>query len=269
MSEFVEFPKIERYEQPVVVTEKIHGTNAQVNITEDGAVIAGSRNRWLTPDDDNYGFARFVSENEDVLRVALGPGRHYGEWYGSGINGGMGMKEKRFALFNTFRWTQPKLDGLLPDRVDVVPELYAGPFIPSEIDAAMTRLKEHGSVIVPGWMHPEGIVIFWSRTGIMLKSKFDEEEVAWSGRTDKPPTLAKSEAEIIAAPFFHPQRLEKLLSRDQRFGLEYPSSLPQLCGAYLSDLKSEVEIDAVAERAIKKTMFVAVKGMMAERGYRA
>jgi len=133
----------------------------------------------------------------------------------------------------------------------------------------MNDLRVNGSKLVPGWAHPEGVVIFWARTGVMLKCKFEDEEVAWSGRTDKPPTVTKSEAELLAAPFFHPQRLEKLLSRDERLGLTYPSSLPQLCAEYLKDLMSEVVIDAVIERAIKKTMFVTIKGMMSEKGYRA
>jgi hypothetical protein len=58
----------------MVITEKLDGTNAQIFIADDGEVIAGSRNRWITPLNDNFGFARWVFENEDALR-ALGP-RH-------------------------------------------------------------------------------------------------------------------------------------------------------------------------------------------------
>ena len=56
--EFIPFPKIARLSRLAIVTEKIDGTNAQVTITEDGDIFAGSRSRWITPEDDNYGFAR-------------------------------------------------------------------------------------------------------------------------------------------------------------------------------------------------------------------
>jgi hypothetical protein len=89
----------------MIVTEKLDGTNAQVHITDDGRIFAGSRNRWITPDADNFGFARWVAEHEEELR-ALGPGSHYGEWWGSGIQRRYGLDEKRFSLFNVGRWTR-------------------------------------------------------------------------------------------------------------------------------------------------------------------
>ena len=62
-TEFVEFPKFARYSREVIVTEKIDGTNAQVHVLEDGSVLAGSRNRYLSPGADNFGFARWVLEH--------------------------------------------------------------------------------------------------------------------------------------------------------------------------------------------------------------
>ena len=79
--EFIPFPKIARLSRLAIVSEKIDGTNAQVLITEDGDIFAGSRSRWITPEDDNYGFARWVEGNKDTL-LKLGPGRHMGEWWG-------------------------------------------------------------------------------------------------------------------------------------------------------------------------------------------
>lgn len=70
--EFVEFPKIARLVRPCIITEKIDGTNAQVFIGEDGTVLAGSRTRWITPADDNYGFAAWVTERAGQLRECLG-----------------------------------------------------------------------------------------------------------------------------------------------------------------------------------------------------
>src|SRR5687767_1693749 len=84
---FTPFPSISRLSRDIVVTEKLDGTNAQIHITQDGRVLAGSRNRWITPEADNFGFARWVAAHEDELR-ALGPGSHYGEWWGQGIQRG-------------------------------------------------------------------------------------------------------------------------------------------------------------------------------------
>jgi hypothetical protein len=103
MTEFQEFPKMPRRSRDVVITEKIDGTNACVFIGEDGEFLAGSRTRWITPEDDNFGFSRWAHENKDDL-LTLGPGRHFGEWWGSGIQRKYGLTEKRFSLFNTSRW---------------------------------------------------------------------------------------------------------------------------------------------------------------------
>ena len=72
--DFQGFPKIARLSREVIVTEKLDGTNAQVLIGEDGSIRAGSRSRWITPQDDNYGFAKWVAENEAEL-WKLGPGQ--------------------------------------------------------------------------------------------------------------------------------------------------------------------------------------------------
>jgi hypothetical protein len=82
--EFTEFPKMARLTREVIVTEKIDGTNAQIFIGEDGTIMAGSRTRWITPQDDNFGFAGWVDAHRDEL-LTLGPGRHFGEWWGAGI----------------------------------------------------------------------------------------------------------------------------------------------------------------------------------------
>lgn len=268
--EFAEFEKIERLSQPVTVTEKIHGTNAQLFIGEDGGVRAGSRNRWLTTEDDNYGFAAWVESSAPALFAALGPGRHYGEWYGLGINSGYGLKEKRFALFNTFRWTPVQEAGGLPERVDVVPVLYKGPFDYAAIDTALQSLKTGGSVLAPGFAHPEGIVVRFDRTGVMMKHTFESEDVAWKGRrAERAPSPDRDAVAAMCAPYWQPMRLEKLLSRDERFAREYPTSLPQLCSAYAADLTTETEIPEDTLKLVKKNLFKAVKEMMAERGYTA
>ncbi len=100
---FEPFPKIGRLTRECVITEKLDGTNAQVIITEDGRIAAGSRTRLITPAGDNMGFARWVQEHAEELITGLGPGRHFGEWWGQKIQRAYGLTEKRFSLFNTTR----------------------------------------------------------------------------------------------------------------------------------------------------------------------
>lgn len=169
---FEAFPKIGRWKRNIVITEKIDGTNAQVYVPEDSAepLRFGSRNRWITPEDDNHGFARWATEHAAELRE-LGPGRHFGEWYGKGIQRSYGLDEKRFALFNSGRWSNDR-----PACCHVVPVLYAGMMSEVEIDQAMYDLRVDGSVAVPGFRRPEGIVVFHCATGMLFKRTLDTDE---------------------------------------------------------------------------------------------
>src|SRR5690349_11912868 len=98
--EFEAFNKIARLSRNCTITEKIDGTNACIAISDDGKdFFIGSRSRWITPEDDNFGFARWATEHREEL-LLLGPGRHWGEWWGAGIQRRYGVPEKRFSLFN-------------------------------------------------------------------------------------------------------------------------------------------------------------------------
>lgn len=160
---FEGFPHIRRLSHGCIVTEKIDGTNAQVCITEDGQILAGSRTRWITPESDNYGFAVWVQQNKEEL-MKLGPGRHFGEWWGKGIQRGYGLDGRKFSLFNAGRWSNDR-----PLCCDVVPVLYHGKFDTSDIDACLSELQRNGSVAAPGFMNPEGIVVFHCQSGTLFK----------------------------------------------------------------------------------------------------
>ncbi len=161
--EFVPFPKMPRLSREIIVTEKIDGTNAQIMITEDGGFFVGSRTRWIRPGDDNFGFAAWAHENKEEL-LKLGPGSHFGEWYGRGIQRTYGLDERRFALFNTSRWGNP---DDRPACCDVVPVLYQGMFDTNAIEDCLSSLRDYGSRAVPGFMRPEGVIVFHmaGRTG--------------------------------------------------------------------------------------------------------
>lgn len=154
--EFFGFPKMARLNREIVITEKIDGTNACVAITEDMRILAGSRTRWITPEDDNFGFAAWVQQHKEEL-LLLGPGRHFGEWWGKGIQRGYGLSERRFSLFNVSRWENA---AELPACCSIVPVLYRGRFHTSAAEEAADRLRCLGSAAAEGFMDPEGIVLF-------------------------------------------------------------------------------------------------------------
>jgi hypothetical protein len=175
---FPEFPKIARWSREVVITEKIDGTNALIAVGEDGSVRAGSRTCWITPEKDNFGFAAWVKEREDELRV-LGPGNHYGEWWGSGIQRKYGLSEKRFSLFDTGRWGHREGLEVPPPCCHVVPILFSG--IDPNIENILMGLREFGSMAAPGFMNPEGICIYHTAAKVYFKKTLVRDE-EWKGK---------------------------------------------------------------------------------------
>jgi hypothetical protein len=174
---FEEFPKIARLSRGVIVTEKIDGDISQICITDDGQIFAGSRTRWLEPNvdgrkTDNHGFATWVQDNKTQL-LRLGPGHHYGEWWGYGIRRGYSLKEKRFSLFNTTRWGDP---DVRPTCCAVVPILYEGIFDTRVIEMILGSLKDHGSSAAPGFMRPEGIIIFHTSSKQLFKKTIENDD---------------------------------------------------------------------------------------------
>ncbi len=164
------------------------------------AIAAASRSRFLVPvkSKDNFGFAGWVRDHVEEL-VKLGEGVHYGEWWGRGIQRGYGLDEKRFSLFNTGRW-RPRDDqenfpgetwDVAPSCCHVVPVLWKGPFdtvmhdpssysslhsecmIPKRI---LYDLRELGSLAAPGFMNPEGIMIFHTAANSYFKKTFKGDE---------------------------------------------------------------------------------------------
>jgi hypothetical protein len=204
---FIEFPKIGRLSRDCIITEKLDGTNAQIYIEafEGGeaqgciyqanglAMWAGSRSRWITPEQDNYGFARWAYEHRNEL-LMLGPGRHFGEWWGGGIQRGYGLEknDKRWSLFNVSRWClyheQPKqiptqdpsiekFQDKLPACCGLVPVLYWGLFTTEVCEDALGKLSNRGSIAAPGFMKPEGIICFHTAANMGFKKTIEKDEV--------------------------------------------------------------------------------------------
>ena len=177
--DFNKFPKMARLSRECIITEKIDGTNAQILITEDGGFYTGSRNRWITPDNDNFGFSAWAYENKDEL-MKLGAGRHFGEWWGRGIQRNYGLNERRFSLFNVSKWED---NPDLPNCCSVVPVLFKGNFDTSSIDQCIWHLQKYGSEVSPGFMDSEGIVVRHTAANIGFKKTIKDDE--------KPKSLVK------------------------------------------------------------------------------
>lgn len=177
--EFRPFQKIARLVRDMVITEKIDGTNGVIYIPEVGDYVdgveqvrAGSRSRWLSTDKkgDNFGFAAWVNDNREALVTALGPGYHYGEWWGAGIQRRYGLSEKSFSLFNPYRYVQSEAFlQTAPAEVRLVPVLYEGPFDLMKVDQYLERLRVFGSVAAPGFTDPEGVVVYHCAAKTLFK----------------------------------------------------------------------------------------------------
>jgi len=168
----------------VVVTEKIDGTNAQIYVDQDSAgnpyvTAVGSRKRWLGPGQDNFGFYAWVDEHREELAKGLGPGRHFGEWWGAGIQRGYAQSGKTFSLFNTKRWTSsiarsPLADsGLWSLGVRVVPVLATIDGFGEAFDI-LDALEQSGSMASPGFLEPEGIMLYHAHAGQYFKLTLDD-----------------------------------------------------------------------------------------------
>jgi hypothetical protein len=197
MITFQEFPKIPRLRRELVITEKLDGTNAAIQIapieesTEQNPFIelvpnmkdqhgvslgrygiwAQSRKQFITPEKDNYGFAGWVKRNAEELS-RLGPGIHYGEWWGSGIQRRYDLAEKRFSLFNVQRW---HAENPPPACCHVVP-VVARDARDNIIQEALVHLKVYGSVAAPGFTKPEGIIVWHSAARSYFKVLLENDD---------------------------------------------------------------------------------------------
>jgi len=196
---FKEFPKMARFSREIIISEKIDGTNASIfiqpkslefdeesglKIFNDEKVIAelngytmrvGSRTKWITPKDDNYGFANWALKNSEEL-FKLGEGHHFGEWWGNGIQRGYNLSkgEKRFSLFNVSRWEEGNENT--PKCCHVVPTLWTGIMNTDAVNNVIEDLRINGSYANKGYMNPEGVVIFHVAGNVGFKRTLEKDE---------------------------------------------------------------------------------------------
>lgn len=197
--EFKPWPSIPRMsKERVVVTEKIDGSNSAIRIRpfdidadrsqqvdtvsidgEQYTVWAQSRKRLLQPvkEKDNFGFARWVYDNAPALVRVLGPGDHFGEWWGQGIQRGYGLSEKRFSLFNAPRWFEvlhPTEARSEVANLYIVPVLFMGDFYDLSVSELREDLYTKGSRVVPGF-GSEGMVVYLRELNASYKVLLDND----------------------------------------------------------------------------------------------
>lgn len=195
---FEPFAKISRLSRPIIITEKLDGSNGQLYIQSheefdvengfdaekdantivgnDWVLRVGSRKRWLdaTKAGDHFGMFKWAVAHFDELCTGLGAGRHYGEWWGQGIQRGYGLEEKRFSLFNTHRWAEAR-----PECCHCVPIVGTGDvFDTAAVDFALNILTTTGSHAAPGYMRPEGVVVFHSHGNVLFKKTIENDELS-------------------------------------------------------------------------------------------
>lgn len=205
--DFKAWPKTPRLANELMhITEKIDGSNACIvilpfdpaydvfeasqNFTlvtvagEDYKVAAQSKGRYLFDEKgkDNFNFARWVQENIIELVRTLGYGRHYGEWWGSGIQRGYGLVngERRFSLFDTRRWGHQSegYESIVNSKViniDVVPELYHGAVDLAQINEILRILDMDGSQVVESYQKAEGVIVNFALSRVSYKAFIDDD----------------------------------------------------------------------------------------------
>ena len=125
-----------------------------------------------------------------VELMKLGTGRHFGEWWGQGIQRKYGLDHKRFSLFNVARWhlageeaqvipcADPRIvkhTEELPSCCRLVPLLSREVFNTNLINCAISCLSSTGSVAAPGFMKPEGIIVFHIAGNVGFKKTIEDD----------------------------------------------------------------------------------------------
>jgi hypothetical protein len=126
-----------------------------------------------------------VSDHADELR-GLGPGLHYGEWWGQGIGKRYSghVEGKRFSLFNVSRWIVDQSErpdwresaARPPGCCSVVPLLGSSKqFDSQDVGVWVGQLRLSGSIACPG-AKAEGIVVFHAAASTLFKVTLDGDD---------------------------------------------------------------------------------------------
>ena len=129
----------------------VHNSNGSTRYDKSGELVAQSRERELSLLSDNHGFYSFVFKREKLFRelcenliqdndqVVV-----YGEYFGSGINGGVAVNQlsKRFAIFG-IRWIKEGMLDIWADTISL--NSWLDPFIQDLNDNDIYNITQFGT----------------------------------------------------------------------------------------------------------------------------
>jgi len=150
---------------------KLHGTNAAVQI-RNRKIFAQSRSSYVTPENDNMGFAKWVEENReyfenlsdsnDVITI-------FGEWCGSGIQKGTAINQIGEKIFCVFAvqygdFIDETYNDIVKIEVDTfkINEFLQGP--------RLNMISLMSNIYSKPWMALEGVVVNFKDDNSLLKS---------------------------------------------------------------------------------------------------
>lgn len=302
------FPKIQQYRQvgrelihrdPDTTqwtfqgTVKLHGSNtAVVYNTQTKTLYAQSRNKIITPDDDNYGFAAWAQKLKPMFDEvydgldAFADIIIYGEWVGEGIQQGTAMSQlsKRWVIFdaaNNFEdppellWGNIEIASLIRGLVNRYDDVFAitdyptykvvvNPYDLAATQNTLTQLTAQVEAQCPvgAAMGVEGIGegIVWRTTsaysGQPIRFKVKGEKHSKS----KVKTLSTVDSEALDAvdAFIEyavtPERLQQGFDYLTEMGLAHDrTSTGEFIKWVMNDIFSE-ENDIIDERGIDRKM---------------
>lgn len=310
MSKFSKYVHVERYGRDevagildgvVYVQPKIDGTNASVWCDpETGELCAGSRNRRITPEKDNAGFAAYVLNSDDPVAKTLrdycskNPGLIvYGEWLGDPTNDSKMVGSLRkyiskgFFAFDVREMprndeTGRNLGYVHPRdvRYSDLAQLLGSHFVPSTVldhptIEQVTELAEGNHFNLPDDVVGEGVVIknydYRDAYGNMQMAKVVLDE--WRERQRKNRQMASPRGvetmfcdEVVTGAF-----LDKCRSKvADKFGVDFDSKDKRHMGMFMSlivtDAISEDTYDFVKRNKFPTIDFGQLKGIIQKRG---
>ncbi len=257
---------------------KLDGTNAGVQIYPDGQVVAQSRTQVITPNNDNMGFAHWVTQHLDWLTALsfADPITLFGEWCGQGIQKRTAISQidrKIFAVFAIQHGSQFIIDPeaitqWLPPHPDLFVLPYWGEPIglnfgePNQLQATIEQINQwvltveqtdpwvestfgqaglgEGLVFYPLNLEDQSLPVTFAE--LMFKAKGEHHQVV---KTKKPvqisPEIAQGINEFVDL-FVTPARLEQGVTEacHDQYEMHY-------MGAFLKWLVADVQKESVAE----------------------
>jgi hypothetical protein len=85
--------------------------------------------------------------------------------------------------------------------------------------------------------------------GVRYKKVFEAEDTQWK-KADERYQAAKKEGLPDLTHLLQPIRLEKLLSRDEQYIIDFPSSMKTIVDSYIQDLVVEGEVENTPENIL-------------------